>query len=105
MLDLLTRLHGAVVLMFDEAVGAFAAANVALASGVLERDREPDALYDDLFHAAIVRLQAGQADAAMDVHALFAGKSLERIGDHATNIAEEVRFLARGEIPSATRPG
>jgi phosphate transport system protein len=67
-------------------------------------DTLPDAVYDDLFHAVIAKIQTGPSDAAADVHALFVGKSLERIGDHATNIAEEARFVARGDVPSATRP-
>jgi phosphate transport system protein len=103
MRDLLSRLHTEVVLMFEDAAGAFRNVDVGLAADVLRRDAEPDALYDDLFHAAIAKLQTGNPDPAMDVHALFVGKSLERIGDHATNIAEEVRFLARGDIPPATR--
>jgi phosphate transport system protein len=103
MRDLMLRLHGAVSRMFADALRAFEKTDPQLAADVLRRDSEPDALYDDLFHAAIAKLRTGTTDAAIDVHALFVGKSLERIGDHATNIAEEVRFLTRGEIPPATR--
>jgi phosphate transport system protein len=105
MRDLMLRLHGAIAQMLADALRAFEKTNTQLAADVLRRDSEPDALYDDLFHAAIAKLQTGGSDAAIDVHALFVGKSLERIGDHATNIAEEVRFLTRGEIPPATRRG
>jgi phosphate transport system protein len=103
MRDLMLRLHGAVSQMLADALHAFEKTNLQLAADVLRRDSEPDALYDDLFHAAIAKLQTGRTEAAIDVHALFVGKSLERIGDHATNIAEEVRFLTRGDIPPATR--
>jgi phosphate transport system protein len=103
MRDLLTRLHRAVCLNFENALRAFERGDTQLAAEVLRRDSEPDALYDDLFHAVIAKLQAGKSDPTLDVQALFVGKSLERIGDHATNIAEEVRFLARGDIPPATR--
>jgi phosphate transport system protein len=101
--DLATRLHLGVASMLADSVTAFEKADAQLAAHVLRRDAEPDALYDDMFHAVIAKLQTGRTDAAMDVHALFVGKSLERIGDHATNVAEEVRFLTRGEIVPATR--
>lgn len=101
--DLLVRLHRSVAAMLADAMRAFADADPAIAADVLRRDDEPDGLYDDLFHAAIARLQPGASSAVTDVQALFAGKSLERIGDHATNIAEEVRFLARGDFPVSTR--
>jgi phosphate transport system protein len=103
MRDLMTRLHRSVCSMFDDALRAFERTDTALAADVLRRDSEPDALHDDLFHAAVAKLQTGGASATIDVHTLFVAKSLERIGDHATNIAEEVRFLARGDIPPATR--
>ena len=99
----LGRLHRAVSGMLKDALGAFSDADAKTAADVLRRDAEPDALYDDLFHAAVARLQTGKSIAVVDVQALFAGKSMERIGDHATNIAEEVQFLTRGEIAPSTR--
>ena len=102
--DLMARLHRAVTAMFEDSLKAFERGDAELAAQVRGRDSEPDALYDDLFHAAIAKLQTGKSDPAVDVQVLFVGKSLERIGDHATNIAEEVRFFARGDIAPATRP-
>jgi phosphate transport system protein len=100
---LIRSLHQAVRSMLEDALKAFTKRDPNLAAELNQRDSVPDAIYDDLFHAVIARLQTNPADAAMDVQVLFVGKSLERIGDHATNIADEVRFLARGEVPSATR--
>jgi phosphate transport system protein len=97
-------LHQSVKSMLDDALKAFTTRNPNLAAELTQRDSVPDAIYDDLFHAVIARLQTNPSEAATDVQVLFVGKSLERIGDHATNIADEVRFLARGEVPSATRP-
>ena len=91
--------------MFVESLRAFREKNEALASDIHRQDQTTDALYDDLFHAVIARIQTGSADVTGDIQSLFVGKSLERIGDHATNIAEEARFLARGDLPSATRQG
>jgi phosphate transport system protein len=101
--ELIRGLHGAVRAMFADAVTAFATKDAALANDLRRRDLVPDAINDDLFHAVIARLQTHPAEAPIDIQALFVGKSLERIGDHATNIAEAARFVARGEAPSATR--
>jgi phosphate transport system protein len=103
--DLITRLHKSVSSMFDESLRAFKEKNDTLAGEISRQDQVTDALYDDLFHAVIARIQSGSSDVAGGVQSLFVGKSLERIGDHATNIAEEARFLARGDLPSATRQG
>jgi phosphate transport system protein len=101
--NLIRSLHQAVTSMLDDALKAFTARDPNLAAELTQRDSIPDAIYDDLFHAVIARLQTNPGEAATDVQVLFVGKSLERIGDHATNIADEVRFLARGDVPSATR--
>ncbi|ULB12488.1 phosphate signaling complex protein PhoU (plasmid) [Cereibacter azotoformans] len=102
--QLFARLHAAVVGALGDAVEAFATRDTTLASRVIRGDRKIDAIHDDLFH--LVLGGAGQPGRAMvaDVHLLFAAKSLERIGDHATNIAEEAMFMSKGEIPPATRP-
>lgn len=101
--DQIVRLHQAVRSMLSDAMASFQEADPARAAEVTNRDRIPDGIYDDLFHAVIARIQSDSSDAASDIQALFVGKSLERIGDHATNIADEACFLARGDLPSATR--
>ncbi|MGB8277487.1 MAG: phosphate signaling complex protein PhoU [Methylovirgula sp.] len=101
--ELIVRLHKSVCAMLVQSLQAFEEKNEALVSEILRQDQATDALYDDLFHAVIARMQTGSADVAGDIQSIFVGKSLERIGDHATNIAEEARFLARGDLPSATR--
>jgi phosphate transport system protein len=101
--ELIVSLHGAVSSMFHDSLTAFTTRNAGLALDVSRRDQLPDSIYDDMFHAVIARIQTKPSNAATDVQALFVGKSLERIGDHATNISEEVGFLARGDIPASTR--
>jgi len=101
--ELIQNLHSAVTSMFNDSLTAFITRNAALAHNVSRRDQLPDSIYDDMFHAVIARIQLKPANAATDVQALFVGKSLERIGDHATNISEEVTFLTRGDIPASTR--
>ena len=101
--DLIRRLHAAVRSMFADSLTAFMTRNAQLALEIDRRDLVPDAINDDLFHAVIAMIQTNPSDVRADIQALFVGKSLERIGDHATNIADEARFLARGDVPSTTR--
>jgi phosphate transport system protein len=100
---LLEQLHDAAAAALRDVLGALKREDAERSAAVLKRDDRIDALYDDLFHTAVSELQGGSGSALADVQALFIGKSLERIGDHATNIAEEIRFMTLGESPSATR--
>lgn len=75
------------------------------AKQVLVTDERIDAYRDAVFDAAMVALGQGRAQAQASVGRLFVATALERIGDHATNIAEEVLFVSRGIPPGATRTG
>jgi phosphate transport system protein len=101
--ELLKGLHRSVVRMLQDALSALSRRQHDLATDVENRDAGADALYDDLFHHIVAQIQTDPSKAAENVHALFVAKSLERIGDHATNIAEEVHFVLRGSSPPATR--
>ena len=63
--------------------------------------RDADDQVDDLYNAVFAEVLAAMADdsalSAVGTHLLFAAKNLERIGDHATNIAERVHFAVTGE--------
>ncbi|WPL17623.1 PhoU-like phosphate uptake regulator [Thiorhodovibrio winogradskyi] len=95
-IDLLRALERSVAKMLRDAIEALSRRSQLLATEVEQRDDTADELYDDLFHHAITQLQQRPEDAAANIHALFVGKNLERVGDHATNIAEEVHFILRG---------
>ncbi|MGZ6315245.1 MAG: phosphate signaling complex protein PhoU [Candidatus Limnocylindrales bacterium] len=62
------------------------------------RDDEIDRLYHAYFERALERMRTDPAWVDTGAHLLFAAKDLERIGDRATNIAEEVVLLSTGEI-------
>jgi phosphate transport system protein len=49
-------------------------------------------------------MQAGSSNVAIGTHLLFIAKNIERIGDHATNIAEAIHFQIKGEWLSEPRP-
>ncbi len=101
--DLLDHLHEVVVRSLRDVMRALDDRDVSLADQVRRSDADTDQLYDDLFHTIIADLQISQSTAVDEIQALFVGKSLERIGDHATNIAEQIRFMTKGDLPSATR--
>jgi len=75
------------------------------AKQVLAADLRVDAYRDTVFDATIVDLQRNAAQARDHIGRILVAVALERIGDHATNIAEEVLFVSRGVAPGATRTG
>lgn len=89
----------------ETSVAALAAGESEDAKRVIAADQQIDARNDAIFDAAIVALRTPLSDANTQVQRLFVAKALERIGDHATNIAEEALFLTRGVAPGATRTG
>ncbi len=74
-----------------------------MAQKVWLSDTQADELHDDLFHHVLADISEGRGSTVNGVHILFVAKGLERIGDHATNIAEAVRFMVTGATVS-TRP-
>jgi phosphate transport system protein len=65
---------------------------------VASQDDEIDRLYHAYFERSLDRMRVEPSWVDAGAHLLFAAKDLERIGDRVTNIAEEVVFLATGEI-------
>ncbi|MBS0460926.1 MAG: phosphate signaling complex protein PhoU [Proteobacteria bacterium] len=86
-----------------EAMQAYATQNAELAHGVRERDAELDALYVGLFRELLTYMMEDPRSITACTHLLFVAKNLERIGDHATNIAENVWFVVRGEALAQPR--
>lgn len=99
---LFATLHKAALEACEDALDAFARRDSHFADQIIKNDRRVDTLHDDLFHEVIASVRAGKK-ALPGIQLLFVAKSMERIGDHATNIAEEAAFMARGDQPSATR--
>lgn len=102
--EVLTTIAARVRKMLGDAMDAFARSDAHLAEDVRQRDFEVDELYNRFVRAALGRLGAPDADPAAELQLQFAAKDLERIGDHATNLAEQVIYLATGQIPAEPRP-
>jgi len=70
---------------------------VAEAVEVCRQDEEIDAVYTSLFRELLTYMMEDPRNITMCTHLLFCAKNIERIGDHATNIAETVYYLITGE--------
>ena len=87
-----------------EVLDAYAAGEMALALAVWRRDGEVDEHYESLFRELLTYMANQPNSVASGAHLLFIAKNLERIGDHATNIAEILHFQITGEELAGERP-
>lgn len=83
---------------------AFAQRDVAAAIDVWRSDGEIDALHNSLFRELVTYMMEDPRSIGASAHLLFCAKNLERIGDHATNIAETVHYVATGNVLTEERP-
>jgi len=86
----------AVRAMVSKCLGALIYRNVDLATQVLESDDVVDRYRDQLFEALLTGMTQNPSTAAPNLHFILASRHLERIADHATNIAEDILFWIRG---------
>jgi phosphate transport system protein len=86
-----------------DAIIAFASRDDVLAMQVRERDAELDAQYTGLFRELLTYMMEDPRNITSCTHLLFMAKNIERIGDHATNIAENTWFIVHGDLPTAGR--
>ncbi|MCC6216757.1 MAG: phosphate signaling complex protein PhoU [Polyangiaceae bacterium] len=93
----LVRMDNAVRAMLADSLDAFGRRDPVLAAQVVERDRPVDAYYAQLFLELVSHMMADAANVAWATRMQSIGKCLERIADHATNIAEMVVFMVDGE--------
>jgi phosphate transport system protein len=90
--------------MVHDAIDAFLERDAEAAVRVCERDSAVDDFYDSIFRTLLTHMMENPQSIGQSAHLLFVAKNLERVGDHATNIAEMVYYAARGEH-MADRPG
>ncbi len=85
--------------MVHDVLTAFAARDPVLARDVIERDAKVDAFYDSIFRNLVSYMVENPATISSAAQLLFVARNIERIGDHATNVAEMVHFAALGTLP------
>ncbi len=90
--------------LMKDVLDAYAQRDVERARAVWERDAELDALEDSVFRDLLTHMMEDPRNISFCAHLLFCSKNIERIGDHATNIAETVFYLVTGSTLPAERP-
>ncbi len=93
----LPRMAAAAQVMLKDALDCFVEGNVTKALHVRRADKEIDDLYDQIFRELLTHMMADPKAISRGIRLTFIAKYLERIADHATNIAEMVTFLIEGE--------
>jgi phosphate transport system protein len=83
--------------MVHDVLTAYAARDPALAREVIERDQKVDAFYNSIFRNLVSHMMENPATISSAAQLLFVARNLERIGDHATNVAEMVYYAATGD--------
>jgi phosphate transport system protein len=83
--------------MIRDSIEAFVTHDAALAEQVMKSDDAVDRLKENLFSELLTRMNAEPAAVMRGVDLILVSRNLERIADHATNIAEEVIFIEKGE--------
>jgi phosphate transport system protein len=85
-------------------MGALGAGDTEKAIEVWRSDRVVDDIYNALFRELITYMMEDPRNITPCTHLLFIAKNLERIGDHATNIAETIYYAVTGDVLPDTRP-
>lgn len=85
--------------MVHDVLTAYAARDPGLAREVIATDAKVDAFYNSIFRNLVSHMVENPATISSAAQLLFVARNLERIGDHATNVAEMVHFAATGAYP------
>lgn len=85
--------------MVHDVLTAYAARDPELAKEVIAADEKVDAFYNSIFRNLVSYMVENPATISSAAQLLFVARNLERIGDHATNVAEMVHFAATGTYP------
>ena len=92
------------LMQLKEVLDVYATRSVDKAKAIRERDDEIDAIYTSLFRELLTYMMEDPRNITPCTHLLFCAKNIERIGDHATNIAETIYYMATGSQPEGERP-
>jgi phosphate transport system protein len=95
--ELLPRMFDIAQTMFQESLNAFVSGNLGLAQAVLERDDALDTLRAQTFRRLVDVMTDAPSSVPAALELMLIARHLERIGDHATNVAEDVFFVVAGE--------
>src|SRR5882724_5731702 len=100
----LPRMAHLAELLVKDVIDAYVARGAEKAYAVWTRNAELDEMYSGLFRELLTYMMEDPRNISASTHLLFMAKNIERIGDHATNIAEDVYYLVHGTPLTEARP-
>jgi phosphate transport system protein len=100
----LTRMGELALAQLKNVLDAYATRDSEKAMDVWQHDEDIDALYNSIFRELLTYMMEDPRMIGVCTHLLFATKNIERIGDHSTNIAENIYFLVHGKPLRDERP-
>lgn len=101
-LTLLPAMGEVAVEMVHDVLTAYGARDPVLAREVIDKDQKVDAFYNSIFRNLVSYMVENPATISSAAQLLFVARNIERIGDHATNVAEMVYYAATGNYPPET---
>lgn len=104
LIDILNSLSENVQKQLKSVIDSYLERSSSMAINVWESDEKIDNLTNQCMQASIDFLKEDPKNLQNGTHLLFVSKNLERMGDHTTNIAEQVYFLVKGEYLEGDRP-
>ena len=104
LIDILNTLSENVQKQLKSVIDSYLERSSSMAINVWESDEKIDNLTNQCMQASIDFLKEDPKNLQNGTHLLFVSKNLERMGDHTTNIAEQVYFLVKGEYLEGDRP-
>jgi phosphate transport system protein len=87
-----------------DVLDAYAELDADKALGVWRQDERIDAMYNSIFRELLTYMMEDPRNIGLCTHLLFGAKNIERVGDHTTNIAENVYYLVHGTTLTDDRP-
>src|SRR5215467_8060108 len=90
--------------IIKDVLDAYVEGDAVKAVAAWQRDEEVDEMYTSLFRELLTYMMEDQRNIGPCIHLLFIAKNIERMGDHATNVAEDVHYLVHGREIQAARP-
>jgi len=100
----LPRMAHLAELLVKDVIDAYVARDADKAYLVWIRDAELDEMYSSLFRELLTYMMEDPRNISACTHLLFMAKNIERVGDHATNIAEDLYYLVHGTRIAEARP-
>lgn len=100
----INRMGEMVQAMINDVLDAYSNRNGTLAAAVIQRDQDVDRIYTSLYREFMEQMAADPTQISLCTHLVFIAKNVERIGDHATNVAEKVLYMLDGTLPEGERP-